>query len=168
LPDRAAGIIIHKRHILLIQRFKDGQDYYVFPGGGVETGETEEEACAREVREETGLELAWIGKGFDHTTSRRPRKPEVLRVHYFFVEPLPGDLILSGPELLKRSEQNRYLPQWVPLARLGEVELRPAEVQAALVQVIREAGLPQSAQDLARSIPRMVEILGPYPVNGKQ
>ncbi len=152
MPDRAAGIIIQKRHILLIQRFKDGQEYYVFPGGGVEVGETDMEACAREVREETGLEIAWIEAAFDHAGPRRP-------VHYFFVEPLPGDLQLSGPELLKRSEQNRYLPQWVPLVRLAEVDLRPVEVRAALVQVLAEAGLPRSAQELARSAPRIIEVL---------
>lgn len=52
---RASGraIIIHEGHILLI-RYKNGQ-YYNFPGGGVEDGETLAECVKREVLEETGL-----------------------------------------------------------------------------------------------------------------
>ena len=42
--------------LLLIKRGKPPfEGMYAFPGGGVDKGETVEEACARELREETGL-----------------------------------------------------------------------------------------------------------------
>jgi 8-oxo-dGTP diphosphatase len=35
----------------------DGQEYWTLPGGGIQPGETAEQAVMREVAEETGLEL---------------------------------------------------------------------------------------------------------------
>ncbi|WP_280253807.1 NUDIX hydrolase [Nocardia abscessus] len=45
-----------KGRILLIRRTDNGK--YSIPGGGLEAGETVTEAVAREVREETGIEVA--------------------------------------------------------------------------------------------------------------
>jgi 8-oxo-dGTP diphosphatase len=151
--DRAAALIISKRHILLIHRFKDGEDYYVFPGGHVEEGETDEEACLREVREETGLEAAWIARGFDYLIPDRGRMG-----HYFFIEPHPGVPILTGPELEKRSEQNRYVHEWIPLIGVAQINLRPEKVRAALAAVVTEKG-PLSAPALAQSVDRFTELL---------
>lgn len=58
-----AGIITgqsekHFYHILMGRRGKDpNRGLFVLPGGGVEDNETLEEAFAREVLEETGLEI---------------------------------------------------------------------------------------------------------------
>jgi ADP-ribose pyrophosphatase YjhB (NUDIX family) len=41
---RAGAFIVDKGKILLIHRFFQGREYYVIPGGGVEEGETLEEA----------------------------------------------------------------------------------------------------------------------------
>lgn len=57
-----AGVIrsggFHSDHLLLGRRGKDpNRGLYVLPGGGVEDGETLEEALCREVLEETGLKI---------------------------------------------------------------------------------------------------------------
>ena len=51
MPQRAVGVIIKDNKILLMRRIKNGQEYYVFPGGGVKEGESTETAIIREIRE---------------------------------------------------------------------------------------------------------------------
>jgi 8-oxo-dGTP pyrophosphatase MutT (NUDIX family) len=51
---QAAGVIFHQDEFILLLRRTDGQGW-AFPGGGVERGETHEQAARREVREEIGL-----------------------------------------------------------------------------------------------------------------
>jgi 8-oxo-dGTP diphosphatase len=56
---RYQAAILRGHHILLVQHrnHADGRAYWLLPGGGRETGETEEECVRREMREETGLEV---------------------------------------------------------------------------------------------------------------
>jgi 8-oxo-dGTP diphosphatase len=152
MADRASAIIISKRHILLIHRIRVGQDYYVFPGGHIEEGENAEEACVREVLEETGLPTAWLQPAFDYAVPGR-------MVYYFFVQTHPGTLTLGGPEALKRSEGNRYLLEWIPLVKVGEYNLRPEAVRDAIARVIAENGPVREAQDLAGHQQQLKEIL---------
>jgi ADP-ribose pyrophosphatase YjhB (NUDIX family) len=55
----AGAIVIHRNRILLVRtQDEPGKTYLVAPGGGVEDGEGINQAVVREVREETGLEVA--------------------------------------------------------------------------------------------------------------
>jgi 8-oxo-dGTP pyrophosphatase MutT (NUDIX family) len=55
-PAAAACIRDEEGRILLLQR-GDGDNLWGFPGGAIEPGERADEAAAREVREEIGLEV---------------------------------------------------------------------------------------------------------------
>jgi len=56
---RANGILIHQNSVLLVQLKTPILDYpyWMPPGGGVEFGETLQEAVKREVIEETGISV---------------------------------------------------------------------------------------------------------------
>jgi 8-oxo-dGTP pyrophosphatase MutT (NUDIX family) len=54
---RYQGAIIKDHHVLLLRHLEHstGRTYWLFPGGSIEAGETEEQCVAREMFEETGL-----------------------------------------------------------------------------------------------------------------
>ncbi|MFN8443740.1 MAG: NUDIX domain-containing protein [Caldilineaceae bacterium] len=54
---RYQGAIIQDHHILLIRNLElaTGRTYWLFPGGGLEEGESEEACVVREMKEETNL-----------------------------------------------------------------------------------------------------------------
>jgi 8-oxo-dGTP diphosphatase len=57
----AQGVVVHEGKVLLVhQKVKRGDIVWNFPGGGVEDGETFEQACLREVLEETGYTVKII------------------------------------------------------------------------------------------------------------
>jgi ADP-ribose pyrophosphatase YjhB (NUDIX family) len=61
LRVRIAIIIIHNNRILLVKHRKNGKEYWLLPGGGLENNETIENCAVREIREETGLNIS-LGK----------------------------------------------------------------------------------------------------------
>lgn len=65
----ARGIVINNGKILL--SYETNTDVYMTPGGGLEDGETLEECCVRELREEAGCEVV-------------PLKPFVVIKEYCF------------------------------------------------------------------------------------
>lgn len=48
-----------------MRRIKDSEEYYVFPGGGVEEGESSDEALEREIKEELSFDIKNYEKVFE-------------------------------------------------------------------------------------------------------
>ena len=125
--ERACAVVIEEGAILLMHRRKAGIEYYTVPGGKIEPGETPEQACIREVLEETGLTVE-ITREFAVLSNLGRRE------HYFCARKLSGDLRLGGPEAERQSEANFYEPMWVSLDLLPEYRLLPEEIKAMIAE----------------------------------
>jgi 8-oxo-dGTP diphosphatase len=140
---RAGAVLIEDDKVALIERFRDGKHYFVFPGGGVDEWESLMEAVIREMDEETGLRVAVKYKlaeiHFGLSTQ-----------HYFLVERLSGEFGSGTGEEYTDSDpddptQGIYIPTWMPLAELPEHEnVYPADV-AELVLNSTETGWPDES-----------------------
>ncbi len=78
-------VLIENDKVLLIYREKNDRIYYVFPGGGVEDGETNEECLIRECREELGIEINIIKQLYEV-------KGKDFLQHFFLIERVSGEI----------------------------------------------------------------------------
>lgn len=123
---RAVAIIVNNGKVLLIHRIRHGKEYYVFPGGGVENGETVKQAVLREVQEETSLEVK-IEKLLYHHIYDDKTEQFFYLCRYISGEPKLGD----GNEArdMEKSNDNFYDPIWYEIKALPQLLLYPLEIR---------------------------------------
>lgn len=148
---RAVAILIEGDRVALIERHRSGRHYFTFPGGGVDAGETPEQAVVREMEEETGLRVAVkrkIGEVWFQSN----------RQEYFLVETLSGVFGTGTGEEFQPAPPDRvrffgtYHPLWMPLADLLDQNVLPVEV-ASLVFRSGQEGWPAEPFDLRETVP---------------
>jgi len=119
---RVSALVVRENKLLLIHRFKNGDEYWVIPGGGAEEGESLEDALKREVLEETGLKLV------DHKLLGSDEGEE--HIHYFYqCELTPGEPKIGGPELKDSSENNVYILEWILVKNIANLNIYPNSVK---------------------------------------
>jgi 8-oxo-dGTP diphosphatase len=93
-----ALIMSDDRLLLVANRRRDGRIEWTPPGGVVDPGETSLEALGREVREETGLEVASWSDLVYRVSVDFPDRGMRLGVEVFRAELWSGDLIFEDPD----------------------------------------------------------------------
>jgi 8-oxo-dGTP pyrophosphatase MutT (NUDIX family) len=91
---RYQGAIIKDHHILLLKQriYSSGKIVWLFPGGGKEPGETEEECVKREIKEETNLDLRVLSLLVDEMYTPDDPAYQVLKNYKtYYCEPLGGE-----------------------------------------------------------------------------
>ncbi|HSJ37811.1 MAG TPA: NUDIX domain-containing protein [Planococcus sp. (in: firmicutes)] len=128
MRSRAALLIFEKGHLALIKRIRNGQTYYVFPGGGIEAGESPQAAAKREAMEELGVRVEIGPQVFETTCS--------VGEHYFFASITGGNFGVATGKEFTDSERGRgsYEAVWVPIEMLTAISLYPEALAVAILQ----------------------------------
>ena len=139
-----AAIIRKDSKVLATQRgYGDYKDWWEFPGGKIEPGETPEAALAREIKEELDSEIAVE----QYLTTVEHDYPEFhLSMDCYWCEVKSGKLTLLEHEAAK----------WLPLDNLRQVNWLPADVK--VVEAIEKSH--RSYQDINANRSRMNVLTG--------
>jgi 8-oxo-dGTP pyrophosphatase MutT (NUDIX family) len=144
-PARARVVIVEDGRLALIKRVRDGRTYYLFPGGGVEAGETPEQAAVREAWEELGVDVR-LGEVVHEELYGGTR-------FVFFAAEIAGGEFGTGdwPDHANLDESERakggtHEAVWFPLAdlRAGDVglDVRPQRLVERLLDSAAAHGSP--------------------------
>lgn len=131
---RAGCILIEDGRLALMERHRAGLHYFTFPGGGVDEGETHEQAAVREMEEELGIQVRIVRKVADvHFDGK-------LQV-YFLVEKTGGEFGSGTGEEYGEFDpaHGTYRPIWMPLEEVAGNNVLPHEL-AELVARSQEHG----------------------------
>lgn len=114
---RAGIVLIKEDKVALIERYRAGLHYFVFPGGGVNEGESVEQAAIREAQEELGIEVAIKQKLAEVQLGQTSRQI------YFLAEQIGGDFGTGqGGEYTDSDpddpEEGMYVPIWMSINEL--------------------------------------------------
>jgi len=139
IRQRVSAVIVKGNEVLLIKRIKQDKIYYVFPGGGVETGESLEQALVREINEELSLivtdykflfslDLLGYGQSF--------YKQEKYQNNFYLVTGFTGQPAIGGPEKERMNKDNVYGLVWFNKEDLSKLpNLQPTEAVSKLVSL---------------------------------
>lgn len=111
------GLIVKEDGLSVIFRRKNGEEYYVIPGGGVEDNETLEEALKRELKEELNIDVNVLEEVFKTENDDRIE-------HFFKCEFISGTFTLNGEELDRMSENNYYEPTFIKISDIDKYDLK--------------------------------------------
>ena len=142
---RVAGIIkinggyafMHRKNV---RKRKNISDYYTFPGGGLEDGETLEEGVIREIKEEFGITVKVVKKLYEMESEKFKQKE-----YFFLCEYVDGIFGTGdGPEFSnnpKHADNEDYLPKIIKKEEIENLLLLPPEIKEKFVNDIKSGDL---------------------------
>lgn len=138
---RVAGIVPLKNGFAFMHRKdvikrKDFQDYYTFPGGGLEEGETLEEGTIREIKEEFGINVRIVRKLYEMKSEKFNQEE-----YFFLCEYIDGEFGTgNGPEYNndpKYIDSGKYIPEIINREDIEKILLLPTGIKEKLVEDIK-------------------------------
>lgn len=135
-----AGVILYNpqtKQILLIHRWKNGEEYFVIPGGGAESGETAAQAAQREIQEELGWSLSekQLQPAFTFRNGQR------LETYFHATISHTSAPMIQGEEALRSHAQNIYQPEWLDIEAICGLNIRPSGLKNLLLDWLTQEGL---------------------------
>ena len=133
---RAGIVLIQDHKVALIERHRAGLTYFVFPGGGVDEGESPEQAAIREAMEELGIEVVIRQKVAEIQLGHKSRQV------YFLVEQTGGQFGTGAGEEYGNAisaEEGVYIPVWMPIEELPfHQNVYPADLARLVVKSVQD------------------------------
>lgn len=135
---RVAGIIPMEdgfafMHRVGVKKKNDYEDYYTFPGGGLENNETPEEGTIREIKEEFGIRVKIVKKLYE-TYFERFHQREI----FFLCEYVDGTFGTgTGPEFNndpQYADSGKYIPEIIKKEAVKDIFLLPKEIRDKFVK----------------------------------
>ena len=141
MRNRSGIILIENNKLALIERHRNGLHYFAFPGGGIDEGESPEQAAVREAEEELGVVVGIQQKAAEVFINGNTQ-------HYFLVSRISGDFGTGTGE--EYSEYNpafgTYLPLWIPIENILSKNVLPRELAELVVRCSQEGWANKAAQ----------------------
>lgn len=130
----ARAIIIEDGKVLLMHRDRHGEEYWVFPGGGVEEGEEAIEGLKRECMEEIGVEVKVNNLFFEKPSLKQEflGQPEL----FYLCDIVKGEVGKgTGPEWNGRDveEYGTYRLDWVPVEDMKGKTIYPIDLRDKII-----------------------------------
>jgi len=119
--ERHAAIVIKDKQILLIHRFKNNLEYYVFPGGHRRNNERGAITAERETKEETGIFIKVNKLAFKFQDNFLNKTD----FYYLSSYKEGGSPHLTGEEKIRNCKENFYEPMWVKLETIENRNILP-------------------------------------------
>lgn len=154
---RAGVIVCHNGSLLLIYRRKNNKEYYVFPGGTLESRETIKDAAIRELNEETSIIASPVRLLYylqmintSEHSSENFSIPCCKKEYYYLCDYISGIPTLNSDavEVQRMHDDNAYKPMWVPLEQVRNLLIYPIEIKNLLIADL-EAGFTKNIKKVS-------------------
>lgn len=140
----ARVIVVHGHNILVMKRNKRGAEYYCLVGGGIEAGETADQAVLREAHEETTLTLTDPQLVFIEDAGEQFGPQYIFLCQY-----KDGEVTLHPDSIEHRLNQNQeqgqnlFQPMWVPVSKFASLPFLSKTLQQEILMGLRD-GFPKN------------------------
>lgn len=128
------AIVVKDNQLLVMDRDKFGVKYCSLVGGGVDAGETIEQALLREMFEETGVTISEPRLVIIEDAGQIFGRQYIFLCKYVSGEPaLHAD---SEEAKIHALGENLHQPKWLPLSELPSANLLPKELKQLLIDCL--------------------------------